>query len=590
MNATDSIRPGRVLRVFWGYIRTHRVLLPLVLFGVTGASLTSVFIPVFLKRFFDVLAAPGGFSEALYATAFGALVWAVSLSVVRQLGWRAASLSVIALSTRVMRRTLADAYAYTARHAYSFFQDSFVGSLVRKINKFSQSFDSLLDQFSFQFVPLAVQTLGILVVVFFRSQTIALALCIWVVVFMYANYATFKWKQKYEIERAELDSAATGALSDSISNNAAVRSFARFSHEESLLGAILERLRLKQVQVWNIDEVVRTIQGALSIGIEAVVLFLSLHFFRQGTLTIGDFVLFQTYIITLTDLIWSFSNVFRSTYRALSDAHEMVEILEKPYDVADVPGARALEVPHGEIVFDHVSFAFNKTRVVLDDFSLTIAPGEKIAFVGPSGAGKSTITKLLLRFFDVASGRIRIDGQDISHVTQDSLRENVALVPQEPALFHRTLMDNIRYGRLEATDNEVFEAAKKARCHEFISELPDGYNTFVGERGVKLSGGERQRVAIARAILKDAPVLVLDEATSSLDSESESLIQDALGELMKGKTTLVVAHRLSTIMKMDRIVVIEKGSVRAIGTHAQLLKKDALYKKLWSIQAGGFIK
>jgi len=219
---------------------------------------------------------------------------------------------------------------------------------------------------------------------------------------------------------------------------------------------------------------------------------------------------------------------------------------------------------------------------------LTIKGGEKLALVGPSGAGKTTITKLILRFYDVKNGAIEIDGQNISNITQESLRNAIAFVPQEPILFHRTLMENIRYGRRDASDEEVIMAAKKAHCHEFISTLPENYQTYVGERGVRLSGGERQRVAIARAILKNAPILVLDEATSSLDSESEALIQEALQILMQGKTVVVIAHRLSTIMKMDTIVVIEGGKIVAEGTHNELIKQGGLYKKLWSIQAGGF--
>jgi ABC-type multidrug transport system fused ATPase/permease subunit len=226
---------------------------------------------------------------------------------------------------------------------------------------------------------------------------------------------------------------------------------------------------------------------------------------------------------------------------------------------------------------------------VLKNFNLKIAGGEKIALVGPSGAGKTTVTKLLLRLYDVKGGAIKIDGQNISDITQDSLRDAISFVPQEPVLFHRTLMENIRYGRRGASDEEVLQAARQAHCHEFIERLPEKYNTYVGERGVKLSGGERQRVAIARALLKNSPILVLDEATSSLDSESEALIQDALETLMQGKTVVVIAHRLSTIMKMDRIVVVESGTIAAQGTHLELVKQEGLYRKLWSIQAGGFI-
>jgi ATP-binding cassette subfamily B protein len=267
----------------------------------------------------------------------------------------------------------------------------------------------------------------------------------------------------------------------------------------------------------------------------------------------------------------------------------MVELLKTPHGIEDALGAKLLSVTEGAIAFTDVDFYFHETRSVLEKFSLSIKPGEKVALVGPSGAGKTTITKLILRLYDVAGGTITIDDQDIARVTQESLRDAIAFVPQEPTLFHRSIMDNIRYGRREATSEEVVEAAKQAHCHEFITTLPQGYETFVGERGVKLSGGERQRVAIARALLKNAPILVLDEATSSLDSESESLIQDALKTLMKNKTVIVIAHRLSTVMSMDRIIVIDGGSIADQGTHAELLAKDGIYQKLWSIQAGGFL-
>lgn len=316
----------------------------------------------------------------------------------------------------------------------------------------------------------------------------------------------------------------------------------------------------------------------------------AIFYWQQGVLTVGDFMLIQMYVMGLMNRIWNVGRNIRQLYEAFAEATEMLDIIELTPDIVDKPDAKALAVSEGDIVFDRVRFAYHEGQNVLSDFDLHIAPHEKVALVGLSGAGKTTITKLLLRLYDIQDGAIRIDGQSIADVTQESVRRAIAFVPQEPVLFHRTLMENIRYGRAGATDEEVIAAAKQAHCYEFISHYPEGFETMVGERGVKLSGGERQRVAIARAILKNAPILVLDEATSSLDSESEHLIQDALTTLMEGKTVIAVAHRLSTVMKMDRIIVMEQGAVTLSGTHDALLShEENLYKKLWEIQAGGFL-
>jgi ABC-type multidrug transport system fused ATPase/permease subunit len=273
----------------------------------------------------------------------------------------------------------------------------------------------------------------------------------------------------------------------------------------------------------------------------------------------------------------------------VADANEMTEILHTPHEIQDAPGALKLKVAKGQIEMKDVTFSYETNAPVFKKFNLLISAGQRAAIIGPSGGGKSTIVKLLLRFVDIQGGEILIDGQNISKVTQESLRANIALVPQEPILFHRSLMENIRYGKAGAGDKEVIAAAKLAHADEFISKFKEGYKTYVGERGVKLSGGERQRVAIARAILKNAPILVLDEATSSLDSESEHFIQDALKNLMKGKTVIVIAHRLSTIMQMDRIIVLENGVITESGKHEELLKaREGTYQRLWHIQAGGF--
>jgi ATP-binding cassette subfamily B protein len=323
--------------------------------------------------------------------------------------------------------------------------------------------------------------------------------------------------------------------------------------------------------------------------VEFLVFFVGLKYWEQGIFHVGDFVFIQAYVLTTFSNVWNFSRYLKSLFENMAEANEMTEVLLEPHEIKDASEAKKLEVTRGRVEFQDVSYSYNNKNSIYKGFDLNIEPGEKIAIIGPSGGGKSTFVKLLLRFYDLNSGKILVDGQDISKVTQKSLHENIALVPQEPILFHRSVMENIRYAKPGASDEEVYKAAKLANAHEFISQFPKGYDTYVGERGVKLSGGERQRVAIARAILRNAPILLLDEATSSLDSESEKLIQDALKNLIKEKTTIVIAHRLSTVMQMNRIIVLENGKITEQGKHAELLKlKEGTYQRLWSIQAGGF--
>jgi ATP-binding cassette subfamily B protein len=342
---------------------------------------------------------------------------------------------------------------------------------------------------------------------------------------------------------------------------------------------------------WHVTNFFDGIQAALIFAAEFLIFYFAIELWAENGITAGTFVLVQVYVIALTTQLWDFGRIIRTLYEIYADSKEMVEIMALPHEIQDAPNARPLTVPRGAIVFDRVTFSFDgEERKVLDDVTLSIPGGQKVALVGPSGAGKTTFIRLLLRLFNVEHGTISVDGQNIREATLESLHKNISMVPQDPVLFHRSLMENIRFGKPGATDEEVKQAAKLAHCDDFIENLPEKYQTYVGERGVKLSGGERQRVAIARAILKNAPILILDEATSSLDSRSEFLIQDALDSLMKGKTAILVAHRLSTIRKMDRIIVVNEGRIDEDGSHEELLKNpESLYRKLWELQAGGFI-
>ena len=347
---------------------------------------------------------------------------------------------------------------------------------------------------------------------------------------------------------------------------------------------------MKRRATWNWDNWQRFFQGFAVAFVDVAIMAIAVVLWIQGEITVGTIVLAQIYLLRLFDITWNLGRQISRTVQALNDAKEMIAIFKEPLSVADARNPESPRVNKGEIEFDHVTFKYKEGKSVFEELCMHIPAGQKVGLVGHSGAGKSTITKLILRFTDIDTGTIRIDGQDISKIRQDDLRREISYVPQEPILFHRSLKENIAYGNPHASEEEVITAAKRAHAHEFIESLPDGYDTMVGERGIKLSGGERQRVAIARALLKDAPILILDEATSSLDSISERHIQDALKELMKGRTTLVIAHRLSTIQTMDRIIVFENGVVIEEGTHQELIEdKRGVYNELWQEQSSGFL-
>lgn len=575
----------------WSHARQYRLLLIFMLVSVAAGMLLETVIPLFYKRFFDLLASDVSFKRAEIASSLiKTILIILGLNIAEWVCWRIATFGNNYFQPRVMADIQNSAVAYLHQHSYGFFINRFVGALVRKVNRLVSAFEGIADKLYWDLIPMAIRIVAILVVLSFKQIVIAGLLLAWTLIYLTVNYAFTMYKLKYDEQNAEIDSRVTAQLADAVTNNVNIKSFAGFAFEMKAFRQITdEQFRIRRF-VWDLSAYLEAIQVMFMILLEFGVFWVAVKYWAQGLLTIGDFVLIQAYLLQLFNRLWDFGRIIRDIYKHLADAEEMVSIMNTPHAVQDKPGARKLQVGKGEVEFRAVTFTYTKTRNVLKDFSLLIRPGEKVGIVGPSGAGKSTLTALLFRFFDVTDGVIYIDGQNIANVTQDSLRESISLVPQDPILFHRTLLDNIQYGRRDAKEKEILRAAKLAHCDEFIRRLPDGYQTFVGERGIKLSGGERQRVAIARAILKDAPILVLDEATSSLDSHSESMIQDALNKLMEGKTVIVIAHRLSTIMKMDRIVVIKNGQIAEQGTHRELLaKRGGTYGSLWKLQAGGFI-
>lgn len=570
-------------------VRTHAWSAIFVHIAIIGAAATAAIIPLFYKRFFDILTGTLARGTAV-AMLISTLTIIAILQLVQWVFWRVSGYINAYFQSKIIAELADDCFRYLQKHSFAFFNSNFVGSLVKRVNYFTRAFESTADRITWNILPLLTELGIILVVLFIKNTWLGIAIFIWILLFLIVNWTFANYKIKFDLQRSAAETKTTGHLADTITNHTNVKLFVGYSREANTFHNLNDRVRRLRLFTWTLDNIFEGSQALLTITLEIGVLYIGIKLWSQGIFTIGDFVLLQTYVIVIFDKIWNFGKLVRGMYTDLADAAEMTAMLDAPHEIRDLKSAKPLIVTKGVIEFKNVDFYYHETRRILSHLNLKITGGEKVALVGPSGAGKSTIVKLLLRMHDVAKGEVLIDGQAISHITQESLWSAISLVPQDPILFHRTLMENIRYGKPEATDAKVFAAAKIAHCDEFIQEFPDKYDTFVGERGVKLSGGERQRVAIARAVLRNAPILVLDEATSSLDSESEQLIQDALDTLMKGKTVIVIAHRLSTIMKMDRIVVINHGEIVEQGTHTQLLKKsDGVYQGLWKIQAGGFL-
>ena len=581
----------QTLKAYWKHSLPFKWLLAGSMLAMFASTAIDLGVPYLFKVFFDILAQSQPIQDSadklvkilLMVAGAGMIHWAFS---------RIVHFTTAFYQVKVMRDLFNTCFEYLHKHSHRFFADNFSGSLVKKVGRFVRSFEGIADRLYFDLFPLFLKILFIFIILLWLRPIIGFIMLGWSVIFMVSTFWFTRFKWKYDIARAEMDTKVTGALADTITNNANLKYFASLPYEIKHFGKVVSKWAKKTLIEWNIGQIADAFQGVMMITLEFLIFYFAVKAWQAGQFSVGDFVWIQVYLLEIFRNIWRFGRTIRDLYRNLADAEEMTEIFNEKHEVQDLPGAKAISIVRGRIEFKNVCFSYGSADTeVVHELSFKIKPGEKVALVGPSGGGKSTITKLIMRLFDIQKGQILIDNQDIKEVTQDSLRGQISFVPQDPILFHRTLMDNIRYGRQNAGDAEVIMAAKLANCHEFIEKLPQGYRTHVGERGIKLSGGERQRVAIARAILSNAPILILDEATSSLDSASEAQIQEALKNLMKHKTTLVIAHRLSTITQMDRILVLQGGNIIEDGVHADLIhSKSGLYSKLWELQVGGYLE
>lgn len=489
---------------------------------------------------------------------------------------------------RARAQLRADLLAYTLKHSYTYFQDHFAGSLARKVSEGIEKALILNEQIRWQILlPLVSMGTSGLVLLDVSALYTGLVVMFLLILLLPVFLKLDKLREKSRIY-ADCCSDVSGQIVDSLSNMASVKSYAQEARE------LEEHARVSEAQMkaWHkmlrafllLDNYRRMTLVVFGAGMMAACAL----GWQNGLLSPGEIATIMGLALNFTANAWNLSFGIIHVMESLGYLNDSLKTLIKPHSVSDVSGAQDLRVREGAITFEDVCFDY-ENKAVFSGLNIEIPAGQRVGLVGHSGAGKSTLINLLQRFYDIQSGVVRIDGQNIAAVTQASLRRNIAVIPQDTSLFHRTIMENIRYGRLEAGDEEVMAAAGKAHARGFIAELPDGFDTYVGERGVKLSGGQRQRIAIARAILKDAPILILDEATSALDSESEKEIQAALETLMRDKTVIAIAHRLSTIQHLDRLLVMEDGRIVEDGTHAALVNAGGVYQKLWAMQSGGFL-
>ncbi|MCK6264199.1 ABC transporter ATP-binding protein/permease [Vibrio sp. ZSDE26] len=486
------------------------------------------------------------------------------------------------------------AHRYLLKQSLNFYQDDFAGRIATKVMQTSLAVRETVMKSMDVFVYVSVYFTSIVVLLAYADWRLMIPMVIWLACYVGIQLYFVPRLKKIAAEQADARSTMTGRIVDSYTNIATVKLFSHSKREteyaeegmQGFLGTVYKQMRL----VTGFDVLVEITNYVLVFSVAALSIFL----WMDGSITVGAIAIAISLALRINGMsmwiMWEVSSLFEN----MGTVVDGMKTLAKPVDIQDKPDAKPLVVPNGGISFEDVSFHYGENKGVISNLNLNIKPGEKVGLVGRSGAGKSTLVNLLLRFHDVESGKIKIDGQVISDITQDSLRSNIGMVTQDTSLLHRSIRDNILYGNPDASEEDLIKATKQAHADEFIQDLTDpfgnkGYDAQVGERGVKLSGGQRQRVAISRVLLKDAPLLVLDEATSALDSEVEAAIQESLNELMKGKTVIAIAHRLSTIAAMDRLIVLDQGNVVEQGTHQELINQQGIYAQLWAHQTGGFI-
>lgn len=583
------ILPKTLFSFIYHFVSQQRLKFAFLIFTSIAWGINDTIFPYFLKRIINTLQFYHGNSQEIYVAVGGILVLLMAFWLLTEVLLRVQGIVQIYTFPRFRAKIRETVFTYVKSHSHQYFSSHLAGEIAKKLADLPTSCQTIMEIICLQFITALVGASVVLVMMWLAKPLFAVILVSWLTLHLGLTFLLLRSGNDAWESHSDSVSVLNGKIIDVLTNMLNVRLFARHQHErEHLRQFQQDEIRKSKKAMWymEITRIGCSINGLFLIF---GMIFALLYSWAHHWITLGDFTQIGMQTFWLLGWIWFVSYQLTVFTRECGTIRDALNLVKKDHDLVDKQNAQPIIIHRGEIRFKDVSFAYQNQHPVFSNLNTVIPAGQKIGLVGFSGSGKSTFVNLILRFFDLSAGNILIDDQDIAEVTQNSLRAQIAMIPQEPALFHRSLMENIRYGRLDASDEEVIKAAKLAHCHEFICILDEGYNALVGERGIKLSGGQRQRIAIARAMLKDAPILILDEATSSLDSVTEKLIQQSLDVLMQGRTTIVVAHRLSTLANMDRILVFHNGKIHEEGTKESLLNTNGYFAKLWKMQTDGFL-
>lgn len=597
MKIQDNPKISDLFRFLIYFMKPQGTLFLLLIFFLCAWSFEQNFVPYFIKLVIDgvTLLEQNHFSFQGFSIFYDLryiLFLGLAFLLISEAIYRASDFLYAYLIPPFTARIRTYLTAHVTLQSYRYFSNHFPGSLSNKINDLPRSAGEIFEIFARSFLPGILNGIIAISLLFYVYPILGIIMMVWFILHIGISWIASQKSAVYAEHQSEALSTLSGKIVDIIGNILTVRLFTRLPYEKKYLSRYQKDAIQKHIKTLTFSAKVMTTIGLLSLIEYILMILASLYGWSHGWLSVGDLAFVLTLLQNITQATWWTTLEFPRLFQEVGTSFQSYRLLIQKHEIIDKRGAPLLRITHGEIIFEHVTYGHSEenNRIPLfNDLNLTIKGGEKVGLVGFSGSGKTTFVNLILRHFNISKGRILIDGQDITNVTQDSLREAIAVIPQDTNLFHRTLYENIQYGNIKASRKDVEEAAKAAHAHEFIQDTSDGYETLVGERGLKLSGGQRQRIAIARAILKDAPILILDEATSALDTATERKIQESLLEAMQNRTTIVIAHRLSTLSHMDRILVFHKGQVVEEGTHQSLLALEGHYARMWTLQAEGFL-